>query len=275
MSNEITIYEGINDPMKAVVELGQIFAESGMFGCEKLAQGQVLALACMAERKNPIELARVYHMINGKLSMRADAMYAEFRKIGGRVTWITNDETGAKARFAFEDNDLELSFMFADAKRAGLLPAQKAGSGWAKFPAEMMRARLISKAVRMLAPEVCAGYYTEDETAEFASPNRVVTQSVPNVPLLPLVEMQEEPPVEIDIYKTLAPFLNMDDSSKGYNYDRAMAFLIAHKWLNKGQCYVDLNDTHKKQIADRPQAFIDAANNEYDAAKESKTNDES
>jgi hypothetical protein len=43
----------MSDPMLAIKEMGQMFAASGMFGCTKVEQGQVLALACLIEGKSP------------------------------------------------------------------------------------------------------------------------------------------------------------------------------------------------------------------------------
>ena len=166
MSNELTLYDKIENPIQAAQELGKAFAASGMFGCEKVEQGTILALACMAERKTPFEIMRTYHLIGGKLAMRADAMLAAFRKLGGKVTWKQYDDAGAKAVFKMDENDLELSFLIEDAKRAGFIPA-KPGSGWTKHPGAMMRARLISMAVRMLCPEAVAGTYTPEEVSDF------------------------------------------------------------------------------------------------------------
>ncbi len=136
--------------------------ESGMFGCSNEAQGRVLALACIAENKNPIELARVYHIIDKRLSMRADAMLAEFRKMGGKVIWTATGDDGvaAKAKFTFEGVETEIGFTIDDAKRAKLI---RAGGNWEKDPGAMLRARTTSKAIRMLCPEIVAGYYTPEE----------------------------------------------------------------------------------------------------------------
>lgn len=164
MSNDLAIYaNGTESTLKV---LGKSFAESGMFGCTNEAQGVMLALQCMSERKPPLELAKTYHLIGGKLSMKADTMLAKFQQMGGRVKWLRFDDQEARANWRYQDNDLELSYSLKDAERAGLWPA-KAGSNWAKFTRNMLRARLISEAIRMLAPEVNFGAYTPEEVADF------------------------------------------------------------------------------------------------------------
>lgn len=177
MSMELSLYDKIENPIQAATELGKAFSRSGMFGCEKEEQGTILALACMAERKTPFEILRTYHIIQGKLSMRADAMLAEFRKRGGKCTWQQHDDKGAKALFEMDKNALTLAFTDEDAKRAGYLPG-KAGSGWAKNPGAMMRARLVSMAVRMLCPEAVSGTYTPEEMQDFDTPAPAAAPSI-------------------------------------------------------------------------------------------------
>ncbi len=161
-STEITVYDRVDNPVVLMESLGKSMYESGMFGCSNEAQGRVLALACIAENKNPIELARVYHIIDKRLSMRADAMLAEFRKLGGKVIWTATGDDGvaAKAKFTFEGVETEIGFTIDDAKRAKLI---RAGGNWEKDPGAMLRARTTSKAIRMLCPEIVAGYYTPEE----------------------------------------------------------------------------------------------------------------
>lgn len=177
--NEITLYERIEAPVDAISKLGEVFARSGMFGCEKIEQGQIMAMQCMSERISPLDLARKYHIINGKLSMRADAMLAEFRARGGKIQWVKTDATEARAKFLFEGNEIEIAFTAADATQAGFLPA-KPGSGWAKFPDAMLRARLTSKAMRMLCPEAVVGLYTPEEVEDFGdTPKPGFRQTLP------------------------------------------------------------------------------------------------
>ena len=187
MSEALALYDRIENPMQAVETMGNFLATSGMFGCEKKEQGQVLALACMCERKSPFEILKTYHIINGKLSMRADAMLAGFRKAGGKVTWKRFDNEAAIAVWTLDNNkDVEIGFTVEDAKRAGLIPA-KPGSGWQKSPDAMLRARCISKAMRMIAPEVVAGTYTPEEVADF-SDTTPVKADLPTATVDPVAE---------------------------------------------------------------------------------------
>ena len=173
-------YAALVDSMDALDRLGETIAYSGMFGAKNKEQGRILALQCVTEKKAPLELAKNYHLIEGKLSMRADAMLAGYRQRGGKVQWQQFDDRGAKARWIYDGNDLVLSYTLDDAQKAGAWPA-KPGSNWAKFPAAMLRARLISTAVRMLAPEVNCGMYVPEELdspVEITPITPVVTESL-------------------------------------------------------------------------------------------------
>lgn len=176
MSNEIELYAKINDPISAAAQLGEWFAKSGMFGCERIEQGQVMALTCLAEKKTPIEVNRKYHLIGGKLSMRSDYMLADFRQRGGKCLWLETGENGkeARANFQYDGNAMEISFTIDEATRAGLV---KPNSGWTKFPGAMLRARLITKAMRMIAPEVVAGLVSTEEAAD------IQLQTAPTAPI--------------------------------------------------------------------------------------------
>lgn len=163
---EIQLYSKLNDPLSAITQLGNMFAKSGMFGCDRAEQGQVLAMICLAEMKSPTAIVRDYHIIEGKLSKKALAALADFRNAGGRHKWIKtgdegkDDEREAVGEFEFQGNKLTVKFSMADAKKALLIRPR---SAWDKQPANMLRARVISNAVAMLAPEIYAGDESSDE----------------------------------------------------------------------------------------------------------------
>src|SRR5690606_39519633 len=119
MNHAIEVYDKCNDA-DSIKVLGEAIAYSGMFGCEKPEQGIVLALQCMAERKPPLEMAKTYHLIKGKLSKRADAMLADFRKAGGKWEWadLKNREVQA-AKVEFEGRSYDVSYTIEEAKDAG------------------------------------------------------------------------------------------------------------------------------------------------------------
>jgi hypothetical protein len=151
--------------MAAIKEMGQMFAASGMFGCTKLEQGQVLALACLIEGKSPFELMRNFHIIGGNLSMRASAILAEFIKKGGKCKWLSalSDANEAKATFSIGENELsEATYSIEDAKREGLTDGPNK-LNWKVRAPDMLRARLTTKAIRMIAPGIVVGVIDETD----------------------------------------------------------------------------------------------------------------
>lgn len=175
-----SMFDRIADPMQAVTKLGEMLARSGMFGCDKIEQGQVLALACLCERKTPFEIMRQFHIIEGKLSMRADAMLGEFRKRGGKYDWKRTDNEAAIILLTFDTfKAFEVVFTIDDAHRAGLCgpkgvrrPGQQRDGNWQQRPDAMLRARVVSVGLRMICPEIVAGVYTPEELFDTAEQNR-------------------------------------------------------------------------------------------------------
>jgi len=163
MSQEIKLYDNIQNPIEAAARMGEMMAKSGLFGIEKTETGQVLALACMAERISPFEFSRRYHIIKGRISMRADQMLARFRSMGGKVKWTRFDGEAAVGEWTYDGQTTTIGYILDDAKMAQLL---RDDSTWKKDPGAMLRARCVSKAIRMIAPEVIAGYSTPEEVGD-------------------------------------------------------------------------------------------------------------
>jgi hypothetical protein len=160
MNKSLKVYDQISD-MTSIEALGTAICRSGMFGCQSIEQGTIFALQCITERKPPLELAKTYHIISGKLSKRSDAILADFRRAGGTFKWedLKNNYV-QKATVEFEGQTFHVEFDMEQAKHAKLL---KAGSQWEKSPAAMLRARLISETVRAIAPELIQGSYVPEE----------------------------------------------------------------------------------------------------------------
>jgi hypothetical protein len=168
------IYAKIENPMTAITDLGKLFHQSQIMGVSTPGDGAVLALTCMCEGITPLEFAKTYHIIKGRPSMKADAMSARFRQSGGKVRWISLGDDGkeAKAEFSYDGQTLEIAYTIDDAKKVmgkddkGKDRIDQPDSNWSKDRGAMLRARLITKAVRIIAPELIAGVYTPEELEE-------------------------------------------------------------------------------------------------------------
>ncbi len=162
-ANAMAVYGRIGDPMEFINGMGKVFSMAGACGVKTENEGKVLALACMCKGVDPFELQQDYHIIDGKLSMRADTMLAKFRERGGKHKWVKDGTDGIAAELELTDRDgnkVTSSFTIDKAKAAGYV---KDGSQWKKRPDQMLRARCTSDGIRMIAPEVNSGRYTPEE----------------------------------------------------------------------------------------------------------------
>ena len=263
MSNVIetnSFYDNPAEQMGAITQIGEAFAKSGMFGCTKVEQGIVLAMACVSERLNPIELKKKYHLIDGQLSMRTDAMLGEFRARGGKIKWLSYDAKKAEAEFAIDGNAVVLSYTIEDAQQAQLGGWNgkqfKPGGGWAKSPDAMLRARLVSKAVRMLAPEAISGTYTPEEIEDFApsTPSKPLFQQSKAAELVEVkaevVESKETKPTILD--KLYAAIGGEEEAA------RTTVYLQEIKWLKPDQDIRDLNNVQINRIISSGGKFNEA-----------------
>lgn len=145
-------------------------SRSKLFG---LDPAQAFTLMCLAQSEgiHPIKAVQRFHVIQGRPSMKSDAMLADFLRIGGTVKWVTesDDKERCEAIFKhpqFAPEGKAVRFSMADAKMAGLT----GNANWQKYPSNMMRARVISSGVRMIAPGIVAGLYTPEEVQDFDEP---------------------------------------------------------------------------------------------------------
>jgi len=154
-------------------------AKSGLGGIRTPEQALTLASIALADdaeaSDSPISFLRAlgkasrdFHIINGKPSLKADAMLARFQAAGGTVQWGEYTDTRCEGTFSHpKGGTITLDWDMERAKKAGLI---KDGP-WKSHPRAMLRARIISEAIRTIFPGVISGLYTEDEIRESAAPS--------------------------------------------------------------------------------------------------------
>lgn len=183
----IAVYDNIGDPMSTMKTFGLTVASSGMFGSLTPAQGEILAMECMVQRLPPMQLALRYHIIGNKLSMKADAMLAEFIEQGGKHKVIarTPDKAevqlsyqGETQNFAFSADEAKQEPYYYNGKQSEILKAlAKGGADLAKLELnpnyatprkrmQMLWSRVVSDGVRTMMPGVNFGRYTPEELGE-------------------------------------------------------------------------------------------------------------
>lgn len=174
MPHELSIYERMTDPLAAVEQLGNAIAQSAMFGCSNPSQGKVLAMACLVDGKSPIEIAQKYHIIEGNLSKKSDAMLAEFRERGGKHKLVFRTSDHAEIELSIDGQTQSFSLNWTEAQQEPFVFTKKRTikKNWAtpRSRMQMLWARVVSDGVRVMCPEVVAGTYTPEEIADFDQP---------------------------------------------------------------------------------------------------------
>ena len=150
--------------------------KTGFFpGVKTKEDALVLMMLSQAEGLHPMQALRMFHVINGRPVMRADAMLARFQQAGGKVKWLASTATECVALFSSPgvDGAFESSWSIAKATAAGLTN----NPTWKKFPDAMLRARTVSDGIRATMPAVVVGLYTPEEAEDF-EPKRVEVKVV-------------------------------------------------------------------------------------------------
>ena len=229
--------------MDAVKTMGDWISHSGMFGCVKPEQGYVLALECIASRMTPLSWKRENHLINGNITMKSESMLSGLMNAGWDIDWVQFDIQAAIADFAKGAKKVRVSFSADDAKQAGLIPA-KPGSGWAKFPAEMLRARLISKATRMLDPRITQGRYTPEDVADFATSSAT-----------PAPTATTRQTVNVTPESTFSLTDKLEQILEPHS-DIANAFLLSKNLIKEGQNFRDVSTKVANMIIADSDSFL-------------------
>jgi hypothetical protein len=76
-------------PVDQVERMALAVAKSGLFGVKTSDQAMALMLIAQAEGMHPAIAARDYHVINGRPTLKADAMLARFQQAGGKWNGAT------------------------------------------------------------------------------------------------------------------------------------------------------------------------------------------
>lgn len=167
-----------------IVTMGMALGKSGIFGNDRQEFGIVALMTCAQESISPVQFTRIYDVISGKVKKKAMAAFAEFRAKGGKVKWLKTGDDGieASAEITFEGQTVTLNFTIDQAKKQGLV---RPGGNWDKTPGNMLRARLLSNAIGMLAPEIYAGDVEDSDT----TPNTAQEPLLPPRDLKPQAEV--------------------------------------------------------------------------------------
>jgi hypothetical protein len=261
--------------------MAEAFAKSGLFGLKTRDQALALMVVAQAEGRHPGSVATEYHVIQGRASLKADAMLARFQAAGGKVEWKDYTDTRVSGVFSHpQGGTLEVDWDMARAKAAGL----GTKDNWRTYPRQMLRARCISDGIRGVYPGVLQGMYTPEEVGEFKPEPRVAVAAMVTAPVVevlpePEVEAVAEAPKKKVRYKHIpnppeqegevvaaepAPAQEAEWAKelekRCFEYEpRVNSFLVAKGLVGEGQTFRDIKDQAyiQRVLANTPR-FIEA-----------------
>jgi len=151
-------------PFSEMAQMAQVLCQSGLFGIKRQEEALALMLIAQAEGRHPAIVARDYHIISGKPTLKADAMLARYQEAGGCVEWKVLSDIEVCAIFTHKSSgSFELSWSIDMAQKAQLTN----NPTWKKFPRAMLRSRVLSEGIRTSYPSVICGTHTPDEVENF------------------------------------------------------------------------------------------------------------
>jgi len=154
-------------PISDVEKMATAMAKSGLFGMKTPDQAFALMLLCQGEGMHPAIAVRDFHIIQGRPTLKADAMLARFQNAGGKVQWDVYTDAEVTGTFSHPSGgSLKLTWTFAQAKSIGLTGKDN----WKNYPRAMLRARVISEGIRTVYPGCVVGTYTAEELEEIPKP---------------------------------------------------------------------------------------------------------
>lgn len=179
----MTVYERIENPLAFIEAMAE--SNAAMIpGCD-LRAGRALSMMLLRRGMDAMDFIQRYHFIQGRPTMRADAMLAEFRlNKGGKHRILQRTPDVAEAEFTDKDgNSYVFRLTWGEVMQERYPWAKGCGPGtpktdptfenlkdnWAtpQGRKQMMWARLCSDSIRAICPEINAGIYTPEEAMDF------------------------------------------------------------------------------------------------------------
>lgn len=183
MNNQIALHT-VNE----MQQMATAIAKSGLFGMKTADQALALMLLAQAEGYHPVIAARDFHIINGKPTLKADAILARHQATGGTVQWHEYTDKIVSATFTHPSGGtLKVEWTVEMAQKIGLM----AKDVWKQYTRAMLRSRTVSEGVRAVNAGCIAGIYTQEEI-ENIPPEKEIYGTVIDNNDTPIVTQEEK-----------------------------------------------------------------------------------
>lgn len=232
-------------PVDQVERMALAVAKSGLFGVKTPDQAMALMLIAQAEGLHPAIAARDYHVINGRPTLKADAMLARLQTAGGSVRWGEYTDQRVVGTFSHpQGGSVEVAWTVDMATAAGLTK----NPTWRSYPRQMLRARCVSEGIRTVFPGVVVGTYTPEEAEdEPARPAPSATEPVVEVLTFGQVMQRIDAARTIDELNALKPAIKQLDRD-----GRAEANDAAKVRAGQIRAALDATDIETVEASDEP-----------------------
>lgn len=244
-------------PVGDLQTMAGALAKSGLFGVKTADQALALMIVAQAEGRHPGSVASDYHIIQGRASLKSDAMLARFQQAGGKVEWHDHTNDKVSATFSHpQGGSLRVDWDLPRAKAAGL----GTKDNWRQYPRQMLRARVISEGVRAVFPAVLNGMYTPEEVRDFEPQRMTIYASAVDAVNAELAAL---PAPETDVISVEVSDTNRDrleDFAAAFAGKEAEveAFLRNRKQLAEGQSWREAAEYLEERVAGQIPMFLKA-----------------
>lgn len=188
--------------MSDIADAGTLLAQASFLGCKNPGEGFVLMATCQQTGMSLIQFQQKYHFRQGRFSIQAHALLAEFVERGGAYKIVERSPVRAALELTKDGNTyvsevtweqaLQEPFVYrgdeSDALAELTKPLDKrklkAKYQTPRARMQMLWARALSDGVVVVDPGARGGIYTPEETEDFA-------------PALPAHEEQSIPAAEV------------------------------------------------------------------------------
>lgn len=203
---------GVFNSMQALEQFGQYIYQSNMFGARNPAEGFVIGITCQQEGMTLMQFKERYHIIQGQIAMKSEAMLANLLELGGEYEIVERSPERAAVKVTFKKATMTSELKWEDAQKEDYTKGRNGQlkDNWStpRRRMQMMWARAVSDGVRAVCPLATRGHYTPEEAIDFddqpktinvtpapvAYPQETTAAPVPSP--APIVEAPDEPPMQ-------------------------------------------------------------------------------
>lgn len=203
---------GVFNSMQALEQFGQYIFQSNMFGVRNPAEGFIIGVTCQQENMTLMQFKERYHIIQGQIAMKAEAILANLLELGGEYEIIDRTPDRVALKVTYKKATFVSELTWDVAQHESYTRASKDSNGkfyndsvpieqrnfkdnWStpRRRMQMMWARVVSDGVRAVCPLATRGHYTPEEAIDFDEPKTINITPAPVA--FPQQEAVEQPAI--------------------------------------------------------------------------------